>query len=185
MQAIYVSEEFWTKETGFKSPPERFNNPEISDAHLSYGNFLDQTFQEIGGNEEETSAQVNAPTERLYSRVIYGDSTENSTASATQATETSTLTTVSDEIPAQKNVYQAIIEIKEGNNEDRNTFLDEMRKINEDSKVRVQRLEKAPEKNDEIIKALYEIISKKRTISSTTKKDLTRLVKSTPLQLPR
>ena len=140
METISSSAEFWQEQTGFISPPERVNRAEATDAHIAYSNFLRQTFEKSVGKDTR-SALSSAPDKRSYSRVVYGKTEGSVNTTTTNDTVTSTIT--SNDLPPQRNIDDIKISI-----------LDTMNKLNKLSEARVDRIEDATKKYDDVLQAM-------------------------------
>ena len=140
METISSSAEFWQEQTGFISPPERVNRAEATDAHIAYSNFLRQTFEKSVGKDTR-SALSSAPDKRSYSRVVYGKTEGSVNTTTTNDTVTSTIT--SNDLPPQRNIDDIKISI-----------LNTMNKLNKLSEARVDRIEDATKKYDDVLQAM-------------------------------
>jgi len=155
MVAYNHESEFWIKETGFPSPPERINRPDSSDAHQAYANFLGQSLLPSTGEDMENNAPKNPPSRPLYSRVVYGsiapDKRKDQRSRATASTQDSSTTASSltsdphEAAVLQKTVGTAITNMNANHKKDNesleNTLLKEMRSLNDSSSQRLQRIE--------------------------------------------
>ena len=158
--------EYWKSETGFDGPPERIDRPDRSDAHQAYANFLDQTFTPLVGKEEDNTAPKVAPSRPSYSRVVYGKLNKRENENQTQTTEntedtsTSSLTGNSgDAMVLQKAVGTAINKMRESHTKDnedmKKSLLDEMRALNQESTLRVSRIEESTKSYEKMLVELH------------------------------
>jgi len=145
METISSSAQYWKNQTGFISPPERVNRAETSTAHQAYANFLGQTFGKSLGNTDDISASHSAPKKLSYSRVVYGKTEGSSNTTATNSTETSTIT--AGDIVSR----ECVEEIK-------TNLLSEVLKLNNASDKRVERVESATQKCHDVLKGYDEVL---------------------------
>ena len=163
MNNLNEKSDFWKERTGFATSPERIDNPSSSDAHIAYANYLDQSIVPLVGKSYEDSGAKQAPYRRSYSRVVYGDQNKNNTNS-TQVTEVSTITpmteTKNDTILLKKSMNKAVQhmqeEAKKGQQDMRNTLLEEIKQIRQDHSNRATKVEESVEVFEHIVKELHE-----------------------------
>ena len=196
MMNLKETPDFWMKRTGFSTPPESMDRTVTSDAQIAYGKFLEQTILPLVGDNIEDSGAKQAPTRRSYSRVVYGNTGNN--------TELSTITPLSkanDNVILQKTMHSAMQNIqveakkgqdeikqsvfkmqeeaKKGQQEMRQSLLAEMKLIKENHTSRTEKLEEAIEVFDHMVKELHESNKEKSKEMAVYQQRLAQIAAST------
>ena len=162
MKQVSERTEFWKNTTGFDGPPVRIGQTESSDAHKAYANYIDQSFTSLVGTEVEQTAPKTQPKRHTYSSVVYGDDNGTHTSTITQTTENSTVSSGSSygrEI-IEESVKESMALIREDNKKEletvRSSMIEEMKQANNKASTRMEKMEKATECFDIMIRELHE-----------------------------
>ena len=166
MLNVSSDSKFWEGVTGAKIPPVRINKLSNSDEHSDYANLLQNTFQAYNGKESSNTMIRNAPKGQTWSRVVYGtitgSGTEHSRSNNTQETEVSTITTKETSVELgrlEKKLEEKLDGVQKKTNEEvkksNNSLLEEMRQLNEQSVLRMQRIESKTNDYDALIRELH------------------------------
>ena len=163
-------EAFWKDRTGFPNPPERIDRPVSSDAQVAYANYLEQSIMPLIGEGYEDSGAKQAPTRRSYRRVVYGEgkhtkstNTNGPGSMGTKTTEVSSIssmsTVINDNLSFKKTMKEAVNnmqrEAKKGQQDMRQSLLEEMKQIRQEHSTRASKIEESVEVFDHMLRELH------------------------------